>query len=474
MGPDLGGALHRGLGLGHVLGEDGLAGGEELHVGGVLGCLDLRSHRGGGEVLGAGRDLVEVLVDVGEVALVADALELAQVAPELEHDALLGRVVALDDGLVLAEEIGLLQALEGAVDLALPVEVVDRAHADGDVVYGLAAQAVERLEGGDVVRDGEELLHLLGADADVLVLGLEHHAVEGAGHDAMAVAAGQEVLDDLGLELDLRLEGEGRHAGLVGDDLGLGLLLLLHPEAELGRAGGRLHEGAALALLVALLGALVVGDLHLLAAVHHDALLLPAQGLELVVVHAHVAELDALLPDLADLRGEGQRVLAVLLVAGGLEEEIEGLLLVGRPGALVDDGGGEQGLDAGQEREVAGGLLGGRRRGEVALEAGAHHARVAEVEGLALPLHGAVLHVDGVAVDVEEAVGHRLAAAASVVAPAAAGDGRAGLAHGALGEAVGGEQGGQGRGQEGGQGAHGGVRRSRGPRPRGCRGGRGA
>ena len=58
----------------------------------------------------------------------------------------------------------------------------------------------------------------------------------------MAVAASHQEGDHLRLELDLRLEAEGGHLGVAGNNLRLGTSLVLDLKTELGGAAGGLAE----------------------------------------------------------------------------------------------------------------------------------------------------------------------------------------------------------------------------------------
>ena len=265
--------------------------------------------------------------------LVAEALEFAEVLPQGEHLALLLLGIGHHDRLEFAEEVGLLQALEGAVQLTLLHQVVDGLHALGRVLDRLAGEHVEGFEGRDEVGDREELLHFLGADDDVLAAALEEDAVEAARDQRVAVAAGHQERDHLGLELDLGLQAERGHLGVLGEDLGLRARLVLHLEGEFGGSGRRLAEGLGLR---GGLGAGVVGFLDGVGAVDDDAFLHLAERLQLRLVDLDLAELLLHGPDLLDLRGDGQRAVAVDVEFSRLEEQVEGFLLVAIVVLLVD------------------------------------------------------------------------------------------------------------------------------------------
>ena len=423
--PDLGGALERTLGLGGIPREGRLLRGEDRHVGGVDGVVDLRENGGPGEIAGAAPDLVHIALHVGKVMLITEPLQLAEVAPKFQHLTLLGLLVHHDRRLEFAEEVGLLQSLEGAVELALLDEVIHGTHPDGDVVHGLPREGVEGFERRHKIGNREELLHFLGPDLDALVAALEQHPVEGAGDDAVAVAAGQEETDHLRLELDLGLQAERGHLGVLSQDFGLRALLVLDAIAELGGAPARFRQLGGAALRTPLGGALVIGGLDLVRPVHDDPFLGFADRLQLILRHLELAEFGAHVPDLLDLGGDGQAIITVDLVFGRLEEQVKGLLLVGEVVGSVDRVGRQQALDATEQILILQHVTAGGGCRQVALEAHPHRPGVAEVESLPLPLHRTVLHVDRVAVDIEQPIRATLGGRALVIPAATTGDGRA-------------------------------------------------
>ena len=170
-------------------------------------------------------------------------MQFPEVAPKVEHLALLDLLIHHHRRLEFTEKIGFLEALKGPVEFALLVEVVDGAHACGDVAHGLAGQGVDRFQRWHEIRDREELLHFLGADPNVLITALKEDAVEGTGDEAVTVATGEQEADHLRLKLNLCLQAQRDHLRILGKDFGLRALFIFHPKAQLGLALGSLVQG---------------------------------------------------------------------------------------------------------------------------------------------------------------------------------------------------------------------------------------
>ena len=243
LGPNLGGPFQGSLGLGRVAAEGSLLGGKHRHIRSVDRVIHPGQDSGTGEVTGATADLIHVGFNISEIALVAEALQFPEVAPKVEHLALLDLLIHHHRRLKFSEKVSFLKALKSTVELTLLVEVVDGSHARGDVTHGLAGQRIDRFQRRHEIRDREELLHFLGADLDVLITALEEDAVEGASDEAVTVATGEQEADHLRLKLYLRLQAQRDHLRILGEDFGLRTLFILHPIAELGLTLGSLVQG---------------------------------------------------------------------------------------------------------------------------------------------------------------------------------------------------------------------------------------
>ena len=177
-------------------------------------------------------------------------------------------------------------------------QVIDGLHPFGGILDRLPGEHIEGFEGRHEIGDREELFHFLRSNDDILAATLEKHAVESARDKGMAVAAGHQEGDHLGLELDLSLEPERGHLRVACKNLSLRAGYVLHLITELSGTRGSLAERFALGRSIR---TGVIGRLDIVRPVNNNTFLHFAQGIQLGLGDLDLAELLLHNPDLLDL-----------------------------------------------------------------------------------------------------------------------------------------------------------------------------